>query len=114
MPRSDGGGSDRTVGKPLVSGKVRPGEEVGTQTEVTQTPSALSGGAAPSGPSGGFLTLAKIEAARVARVLGRWTLIFKAFRKIRKYQRYFHNTGERLKDFPKELRDGIKEVYPKQ
>ena len=63
MPRSDGGSSDWS----LVSGKVRPGEEVGTQMEVTQTPSALSGGAAPSGPSGGFLAQARIQAARASR-----------------------------------------------
>ena len=40
--------------------------------------------------------------------------MIRSFRKIRKYQRYFHNIGERLKDFPKPLRDGIAKADPKK
>ena len=110
MPRSDGGSSDWS----LVSGKVRPGEEVGTQTEVAPTPSTSSGGVASSGPSGGFLAQARIQAARATQAIQGWTLFIKAFRKIRKYQRYFHNTGERLKFFSEDLRKRIAIAYPKR
>ena len=45
--------------------------------------------------------------------LGRWIRLIHSFRKIRKLQLLFHNTGERLKDFPKSLRDGLSKENPK-
>ena len=117
MPRSDGGSSDWSVVRPTSPdrrwGKARSGEEAATQTEEAP-PSQSSCGAAASGSSGGFLAQARREAAKAARALRGWTLFVQAFRKIRKYQRYFHNTGERLKDFPKALRDKIAIAYPKR
>ena len=87
MPRSssDGGSSAwSVVGTP--STPEQPGEEAAAQAE-TGTPS---------------------------RALRRWARLVRSFKRIRRLQRFFHNTGERLQDFPKPLRDRIAKCYPKQ
>ena len=71
----------------------QPSAEAATQTEAEGPP------ASGTGPS---------------PALGRWIRLIRSFRKIRKYQRYFHNIGERLKDFPKPLRDSIARAYPQR
>ena len=101
-PRSDGGST------------VRDWSVVGTPAEAEEPPSvraeepsdkeAGSGGASHSGSTGGS----------VSPALLRWARFVRAFWHVRKLQRYFHNTGERLKDFKKHTRDRVAVAYPKQ
>ena len=68
----------------------------------------------PSLPEGAGRPSTREAVEEPSRALLRWAGFVRSFRKIRKYQRYFHNTGERLKDFSKELREGIAIAYPKR
>ena len=42
----------------------------------------------------------------------RWSSLVRSIHTIRKLQRVFHNTGERLKEFPKALRDRVSKTHP--
>ena len=42
----------------------------------------------------------------------RWSRLVISIHTIRKLQQVFHNTGERLKDFPKRLRDRVSKTHP--
>ena len=67
--------------------------EAATQTEAGRPP------ASGTGPS---------------PALRRWARLVRSIWSIRKLQRIYHNTGERLKDFPKPLREEISKRFPKQ
>ena len=72
----------------------QPSAEAATQTEAEGPPAASGTGPSPA--------------------LRRWARLVRSIWNIRKLQRIYHNTGERLKDFPKPLREEISKRFPKQ
>ena len=72
----------------------QPNTEAATQTEAEGPPAASGTGPSPA--------------------LRRWARLVRSIWNIRKLQRICHNTGERLKDFPKPLREEISKRFPKQ
>ena len=97
MPRRDSdAGSDGVdewfeVGESSTSGQ--PSTEAATQTEVGNPP---------------------VAGTVVSPTIGRWIRLIRSCWNIRRLQRIFHNTGQRLQDFPQPLREGISKAYPKK
>ena len=87
------------------------GRKAAASAEAEGPPATGAGGASTSGTTGEVPE----EAPELpSSTILRWAGLVRKFRKIRKYQRYFHNAGERLKDFPTHLRGRIAFHYPKQ
>ena len=97
MPGSDGGSTigDWSVVDDTQSTPEQPVEEAATRAGAEEPPTQGA-------------------AQRPSPALRRWARLVRSFRRIRRLQRIFHNTGERLQDFPKTLRDRIATAYPKR
>ena len=77
--------------------------------------SSQPGGGAGADWTGQPLAAGPADHARHSEeVCERWARLVRSAQKIRKWQRYFHETGERLQDFPKAIRDRVARSYPKQ
>ena len=84
---------------------------------VVGPPSASSqpGDGAATDWTGQPLAAGRSDLARHSQeVCERWARLVRSLKRIRKWQRFFHNTGERLQDFPKPVRDRVAKCYPKQ
>ena len=100
MPRDASDGGSEAIGEwdfvdPTSPTPEQLGEEAATAAGA-ESPPAQGAGPQPS------------------PALRRWARLVRSFRRIRRLQRIFHNTGERLQDFPKTLRDRIAKAYPKR
>ena len=100
MPRSSSDGGNEAIGE---------WDFVDPPSPTTEQPgeaAATSAGAAPPP--------AQAAERPLSPALRRWVRFIRSFRRIRRLQRIFHNSGERLQDFPKSLRDNVAKAYPKQ